>query len=124
MPSRSRSPSCCSTVSRTAIRFVLGSHFLTLLLASESDARYGSFDFRAAHAEAEAADLKDLLDNNESLVRWPHLMSLSPSLALSPLSPLSRSRSLSLSLSLSHELVHFLSLLGGEGTSATGCLGR
>ena len=35
---------------------------------AESDARYGGFDFRAAHAEADA-DLKELLDNNESLVR-------------------------------------------------------
>ena len=34
----------------------------------ESDARYGSFDFRAAHDEA-ASDLQALLDNNESLVR-------------------------------------------------------
>ena len=33
---------------------------------AESDARYGSFDFRAAHAEADA-DLQALLDNNESL---------------------------------------------------------
>ena len=37
-------------------------------LLAESDARYGGFDFRAAHAEADA-DLKELLDNNESLVR-------------------------------------------------------
>ena len=35
---------------------------------AESDARYGGFDFRAAHAKAED-DLKELLDNNESLVR-------------------------------------------------------
>ena len=34
---------------------------------TESDARYGSFDFRAAHEEA-ASDLQALLDNNESLV--------------------------------------------------------
>ena len=33
---------------------------------SESDARYGSFDFRAAHAEA-PADLQELLDQHESL---------------------------------------------------------
>ena len=33
----------------------------------ESDARYGGFDFRAAHEEA-PADLQQLLDNNESLV--------------------------------------------------------
>ena len=33
---------------------------------AESDARYGGFDFRAAHAEA-PADLQDLLDQNESL---------------------------------------------------------
>ena len=36
-------------------------------MAAESDARYGSFDFRAAHAEADA-DLQQLLDGNESLV--------------------------------------------------------
>ena len=34
--------------------------------ATESDARYGSFDFRAAHAEA-PADLQALLDQHESL---------------------------------------------------------
>ena len=33
---------------------------------AESDARYGGFDFRAAHAEADA-DLRELLDNTESL---------------------------------------------------------
>ena len=33
---------------------------------AESDARYGSFDFRAAHAEA-PTDLQDLLDQHESL---------------------------------------------------------
>ena len=33
---------------------------------TESDARYGSFDFRAAHAEA-PADLQELLDQHESL---------------------------------------------------------
>ena len=33
---------------------------------AESDARHGSFDFRAAHAAAEA-DLQALLDNTESL---------------------------------------------------------
>ena len=32
----------------------------------ESDARYGSFDFRAAHAAA-PADLQELLDQHESL---------------------------------------------------------
>ena len=32
----------------------------------ESDARYGSFDFRAAHAAA-PADLQQLLDRTESL---------------------------------------------------------
>ena len=37
-------------------------------VCAESDARYGGFDFRAAHAEADA-DLKELLDNTESLVR-------------------------------------------------------
>ena len=36
---------------------------------AESDARYGSFDFRAAHAEAEA-DLRELLDGTESLVSF------------------------------------------------------
>ena len=36
-------------------------------LLAESDARYGGFDFRAAHEEADA-DLQELLDNNESLV--------------------------------------------------------
>ena len=35
-------------------------------LAAESDARYGSFDFGAAHAEA-PPDLADVLANNESL---------------------------------------------------------
>ena len=35
-------------------------------LVSESDARYGGFDFRAAH-EAAPADLRELLDNTESL---------------------------------------------------------
>ena len=34
--------------------------------AAESDARYGSFDFRAAHEQADA-DLRELLDNTESL---------------------------------------------------------
>ena len=33
---------------------------------TESDARYGSFDFRAAHAAA-PADLQELLDQHESL---------------------------------------------------------
>ena len=33
---------------------------------SESDARHGGFDFRAAH-EAAPADLRELLDNTESL---------------------------------------------------------
>ena len=33
---------------------------------AESDARYGGFDFRAAH-EAAPADLRELLDNTESL---------------------------------------------------------
>ena len=33
---------------------------------AESDARYGSFDFRAAHEQADA-DLRELLDNTESL---------------------------------------------------------
>ena len=33
---------------------------------AESDARYGGFDFRAAH-EAAPTDLRDLLDNTESL---------------------------------------------------------
>eukprot|EP00935_MAST-01C_sp_MAST-1C-sp1_P002593 g2593.t1 len=37
-----------------------------ILLIHESDARYGSFDFRAAHAEA-PNDLQQLLDNTESL---------------------------------------------------------
>eukprot|EP00935_MAST-01C_sp_MAST-1C-sp1_P000170 g170.t1 len=37
-----------------------------VILVHESDARYGSFDFRAAHAEAEA-DLRELLDRTESL---------------------------------------------------------
>ena len=38
----------------------------TTHLPKESDARYGSFDFRAAHAEA-PADLQELLDQHESL---------------------------------------------------------
>ena len=33
---------------------------------AESDARYGGFDFRAPH-EAAPADLRELLDNTESL---------------------------------------------------------
>ena len=33
---------------------------------AEADARYGSFDFRAAHAES-PSDLQQLLDNTESL---------------------------------------------------------
>ena len=33
---------------------------------AESDARYGGFDFRAAHEEADT-DLQDLLDSHESL---------------------------------------------------------
>ena len=37
-----------------------------MVLLHESDARYGSFDFRAAHEEA-PHDLQQLLDNNESL---------------------------------------------------------
>ena len=55
-------------------RRLLGSWFLRpfvfarcWLLLAESDARYGGFDFRAAHEEADA-DLQELLDNNESLV--------------------------------------------------------
>ena len=40
--------------------------FLPLPASAESDARYGSFDFRAAHAAA-PADLQLLLDNTESL---------------------------------------------------------
>ena len=36
------------------------------LRATESDARFGSFDFRAAH-EAAPADLQQLLDGTESL---------------------------------------------------------
>ena len=38
----------------------------SLSLLAESDARYGGFDFRAAHAAA-APDLQQLLDNTESL---------------------------------------------------------
>eukprot|EP00935_MAST-01C_sp_MAST-1C-sp1_P001514 g1514.t1 len=37
-----------------------------VVLLHESDARYGSFDFRVAHAEADA-DLQELLDQHESL---------------------------------------------------------
>ena len=37
-----------------------------LSIYAESDARYGSFDFRAAHAAA-PADLQELLDQHESL---------------------------------------------------------
>ena len=33
---------------------------------AESDARHGSFDFRAAHEQTDA-DLRELLDNTESL---------------------------------------------------------
>ena len=36
------------------------------IVPAESDARYGSFDFRAAHEQADA-DLRELLDNTESL---------------------------------------------------------
>ena len=39
---------------------------MVILLPAESDARYGGFDFRAAH-EAAPADLRELLDNTESL---------------------------------------------------------
>ena len=35
-------------------------------MLAESDARYGGFDFRAAHAAA-APDLQQLLDSTESL---------------------------------------------------------
>ena len=35
-------------------------------MLAESDARYGGFDFRAAHAES-PSDLQQLLDNTESL---------------------------------------------------------
>ena len=37
------------------------------MLSAEADARYGAFDFRAAHDEA-PDDLRDLLDCHESLV--------------------------------------------------------
>ena len=37
-----------------------------IVLLHESDARYGGFDFRAAH-EVAPPDLQELLDNNESL---------------------------------------------------------
>ena len=37
-----------------------------MMSRAESDARFGGFDFRAAHAEADA-DLRELLDNTESL---------------------------------------------------------
>ena len=37
-----------------------------ILLVHEQDSRFGSFDFHAAHKES-PADLKDLLDNIESL---------------------------------------------------------
>ena len=39
----------------------------------ESDARYGSFDFRAAHAAA-PSDLQSLLDQHESLVSCSFLV--------------------------------------------------
>ena len=38
----------------------------SFVVRAESDARYGGFDFRAAH-EAAPADLRELLDNTESL---------------------------------------------------------
>ena len=41
--------------------------FARSLLRAEADARFGSFDFRAAHAEA-PTDLAELLDSTESLV--------------------------------------------------------
>ena len=37
-----------------------------IVLLHEADARYGGFDFRAAHDEA-PTDLQELLDSNESL---------------------------------------------------------
>ena len=39
-----------------------------IVLCHEADARFNSFDFRAAHAEA-PPDLQQLLDDHESLVR-------------------------------------------------------
>ena len=41
-------------------------HFAFPSIESESDARHGGFDFRAAHEQA-PADLRELLDNTESL---------------------------------------------------------
>ena len=40
--------------------------FARMFYVAESDARHGGFDFRAAH-EAAPADLRELLDNTESL---------------------------------------------------------
>ena len=44
---------------------MLASRSLVAVVA-EADARYGGFDFRAAHEEA-PTDLQELLDNTESL---------------------------------------------------------
>ena len=55
------------------------------MLSAEADARYGAFDFRAAHDEA-PDDLRDLLDCHESLVsRSQHLTVASCDLLLAHL---------------------------------------
>ena len=64
MRSRSRSPSCWCTVRDRCAH--LDRDLLSTAAVAESDARYGGFDFRAAH-EAAPADLRELLDNTESL---------------------------------------------------------
>ena len=102
-------------------RRLLGSWFLRPFvfarfrcsLLAESDARYGGFDFRAAHEEADA-DLQELLDNNESLVSW---WALCPEI-------LERERDRArtkFSLTSSRSLFRPPSPSGAEDTSATGC---
>ena len=83
------------------------SALLCLVFAlAESDARYGSFDFRAAHAGA-PADLQELLDQHESLV--------SACASVSGACPIGMTVIISLIMRL------LLSPSGGEGTSAMGC---
>ena len=57
---------CCFTVSRQEQYAQWDPDTPHLFVPAESDARYGGFDFRAAHEEA-APDLQALLDNHESL---------------------------------------------------------
>ena len=68
---------------------------------AESDARYGSFDFRMAHADA-PSDLQQMLDSNESLVS----SSVSPTRLL---------------VDAERSLLLTVSPFAGEGTSAMEC---